>query len=365
MKFLKKAQVYVLLIVLGATILNGCKKDEISLKKGEITHENVESKTNLKGGPIGRNTVTDIDGNVYNKVIIGTQTWLVENLRTTKYRNGAPIGRVTDGAIWKNLTDAAYCWYDNDVSNKATYGALYNGYAASDSRNIAPLGCHVPTEAEWTTLINYLGGKNVASGKMKETGTMHWDSPNTGATNESGFTALPGGERYIDWHSSHFGRMGAITAYWSVSEHSASSAYYTYITVNWDRVYNGNVSKNYGISIRCIWDFDAPLPPSSSLATVSTDYPSSIGSTWATPEGDVISDGGASVTSRGFCWNTSRYPTIANSKKSAGSGTGHFVSTITGLTTGVSYWIRAYATNSAGTAYGNQIRVIPSGNSEL
>jgi uncharacterized protein (TIGR02145 family) len=139
------------------------------------------------------NTVTDIDGNIYHTVTIGTQVWMVENLKTTKYRNGDPIPNVT-GNAWAALTTGAYCWYNNDAATyKATYGALYNWYAVADSRNIAPTGWHVPTDAEWTTLTTFLGGESVAGGKLKETGTNHWTSPNTGATNETGFTALPGG----------------------------------------------------------------------------------------------------------------------------------------------------------------------------
>jgi len=138
-------------------------------------------------------SVTDIDGNVYKTIQIGTQTWMAENLKTTKYRNGDPITYLTDYATWNILNLGAYFWFNNDITNKGTYGALYNWYAATDSRNIAPAGWHVPTYDELTTLINYLGG-TLAAGKIKETGTNHWPSPNTG-TNETGFTALPGGIR--------------------------------------------------------------------------------------------------------------------------------------------------------------------------
>ena len=134
-------------------------------------------------------TFTDIDGNVYHAVVIGTQTWMVENLKTTKYSNGDPIPTAVT-----SLTPGAYCMYNNDaVTYKADYGALYNWYAVADSRNIAPAGWHVPTKTDWTTLTDYLGGESVASGKLKENGSSHWLTPNTGATNSSGFTALPGG----------------------------------------------------------------------------------------------------------------------------------------------------------------------------
>ncbi len=151
-------------------------------------------------------TVTDIDGNVYQTVTIGTQVWMAENLKVTHYRNGEAIPNVTDNATWEGLTTGAYSEYDNDINNVATYGRLYNWYSVSDIRNMAPAGWHVPTDAEWKQLEMYLGMSQAQAdatgwrgttegGKLKESGTTHWISPNTGATNESGFTGLPGGYR--------------------------------------------------------------------------------------------------------------------------------------------------------------------------
>jgi uncharacterized protein (TIGR02145 family) len=142
--------------------------------------------------------VTDGDGNVYNTVTIGTQIWMKGNLKTMKFNYGTSIPNVTDNTTWAGLTSAAYCWYNNDAATyKTTYGALYNWYAvdvaSNDGKNVCPAGWHIPSDAEWTTLTDYLGGASVAGSKLKETGTTHWLSPNTGATNESGFTALPGG----------------------------------------------------------------------------------------------------------------------------------------------------------------------------
>lgn len=144
--------------------------------------------------------VVDIDGNVYSSVTIGTQTWLVENLKTTRYRNGDPIGNVTDGDLWRNLISDAYCDYNNDSSNAETYGRLYNWFAVDDDRGIAPAGWHVATNEEWITLSTYLAGGDYLKGsresgdQLKESGTLHWANGNTG-NNKSGFTALPGGER--------------------------------------------------------------------------------------------------------------------------------------------------------------------------
>jgi uncharacterized protein (TIGR02145 family) len=139
-------------------------------------------------------TVKDFEGNVYKTITIGTQTWMADNLRTTKYRNGDAIPEVTDSSAWINLITGAYCNYNNTRNNDTivSYGRFYNLYAVTDNRNICPTGWHVSTDAEWTTLTDYLGGASVAGDKLKEKGTTHWESPNAGATNEIGFTALPG-----------------------------------------------------------------------------------------------------------------------------------------------------------------------------
>jgi uncharacterized protein (TIGR02145 family) len=139
----------------------------------------------------------DGDGNEYDTVVIGTQTWLSENLKTTKYRNGDPIYLVTDDTKWSAWQTGAYCWYENSPVNKEAYGALYNRKAAS-SDFLCPSGWHVPSEADWNELITFLGGQHYAGGKLKETGTLHWISQSQGTTNETGFTALPGGCRYLD-----------------------------------------------------------------------------------------------------------------------------------------------------------------------
>jgi uncharacterized protein (TIGR02145 family) len=137
------------------------------------------------------NNVTDIDGNVYSTVTIGTQVWMAEDLKTTHYTDGTPIPYVTDNPEIVNLKSGAYCWFNNEESNKTIYGAVYNWYATADK--LCPVGWHVSTYSDWATLIDYCGGWELAGGKLKEAGAIHWDAPNTGATNETGFTALPAG----------------------------------------------------------------------------------------------------------------------------------------------------------------------------
>jgi uncharacterized protein (TIGR02145 family) len=200
-------------------------------------------------------TVKDIDGNVYTSVTIGTQVWMVENLKTTKYRNGDLIGTTTTDTLDISLeTTPKYQWaYDGNESNVNTYGRLYTWYAVMDSRNVCPTGWHVPSDAEWTTLTTYLGGKRVAGGKLKETGTTHWRSPNTGATNETGFTALPSGYRDSD---GTYGDVVDYGAWWSSSERSTTDAYYRYMYRHSSSVYRRShySDKRNGFSVRCLRD---------------------------------------------------------------------------------------------------------------
>jgi len=196
-------------------------------------------------------TVTDIDGNVYHTVTIGTQVWMVENLKTTKYRNGDPIPNVTLDASWTALTSGAYCLYNNDAANKITYGALYNWFAVSDSRNIAPVGWHVPTDAEWTTLTDYLGGTSVAGGKLKESGTSHWITPNTGATNSNSFTALPGGFRGFNGAFNYVDYYGF---WWPTTNNSTTYAWFRYMSSNSVELFKLSDNKYYGFSVRCLKD---------------------------------------------------------------------------------------------------------------
>lgn len=146
--------------------------------------------------PYNGEYITDYDGNVYHAVTIGTQVWMLENLRVTHFRNGVPIEMQLDSAVWDyNSYLPGYCFYNNEAANIDKYGLLYNAKAILDTNLLAPAGWHIPSIEEFNTLINYLGGPDVAGGKLKEFGTGHWASPNLGASNLSGFTALPGGRR--------------------------------------------------------------------------------------------------------------------------------------------------------------------------
>jgi len=201
---------------------------------------------------INFNACADIDGNVYPIVKIGNQWWTTENLKVTHYRDGTAIPLETNNSAWSGLSTGAYCAYNNDASNESdTYGYLYNWYAITDSHNIAPSGWHVPTDAEWQTLVDYLGGASVAGGKMKATGTTYWNSPNTGATNESGFAALPGGSRYYD---GNFYDLGLNAYFWSSTESSSNYAWYRLLSYYYAYVLRSNSSKQDGFSVRLVRD---------------------------------------------------------------------------------------------------------------
>lgn len=198
-------------------------------------------------------TVTDADGNVYHTVTIGTQTWMTENLKTTRYRNGDLIGTTTPATLnISGQTTPKYQWAcAGNETNVATYGRFYTWYAVTDSRNLCPEGWHVPTNAEWATLFNYLGGENVAGGKLKEAGLTHWQSPNTGATNQTGFSALPSGYRNMD---GGFYYLGYSSFCWSSSESSANKPSCLCIDFNNSKATFGEDAKYNGFPVRCIKD---------------------------------------------------------------------------------------------------------------
>lgn len=195
--------------------------------------------------------VIDADGNSYKTVVIGTQVWMGKNLMTTRYNDYTAIPMVSDATVWSNSSTPAYCWYNNDAATyKSVYGALYNWYTVKTGK-LCPTGWHVPSNAEWTTLTDYLGGESVAGGKLKETGTSHWYPPNEGATNSSGFTALPGGQHMPD---GTFGNIEYSGLWWSTTDNTIPGAYFWYA----HQFYTGFVStgskQNAGVSVRCLKD---------------------------------------------------------------------------------------------------------------
>ncbi|MBN2281224.1 MAG: fibrobacter succinogenes major paralogous domain-containing protein [Candidatus Marinimicrobia bacterium] len=189
---------------------------------------------------------TDGDGNLYSTIKIGNQWWMAENLKATKYRNGETIQKVTDGPEWASLNvgeTPAYCAYDNNETNADTYGYMYNWYAVNDSRNIAPVGWHVPTDSDWQELSDFLG--EYPGGILKETGTIHWSSPNFGASDACGFTALPGGSRAA---SGYFSGKSNQAYFW------ATNAVARGLSSSSNLLFLNTFSGRWGISVRCVRD---------------------------------------------------------------------------------------------------------------
>jgi uncharacterized protein (TIGR02145 family) len=227
------------------------------------------NKTVMTDIPTADKTVTftfteckDGDNNYYPVVQINTQLWMAENLKTTKYNDGTAIPNVTDDLTWGGLTTGVYSDYENTSTNSNTYGRLYNWYAVDNNasskvasnggKNVCPTSWHVPSNDEWTTLTTFLGGESGTSGKLKETGTTHWTTPNTGATNETGFTALPGGERST---LGLFYSLGAAVYCWSSTGYLTTDAWYRSMYYNIANVGIFLNDKRAGFSVRCIRDF--------------------------------------------------------------------------------------------------------------
>lgn len=245
--------------------LFGSKKEATRVIIVSPQEESIQSKTEgsmeseLKNG-----SVTDIAGKEYKTVQIGDQEWTAENLNVEHYRNGDIIPEVKDAGEWSNLETGAWCYYENDSTKGKTYGKLYNWYAVNDPRGLAPEGFHIPSDAEWTALTDFLGevtktGKTDSEleywyieevgGKLKAK-TM-WDSPNIGATNATGFTAFPGGYRY---NSGEFYDIGRDGNFWSASAYNNVDAWYRNLDYDYSDVYRYGYSKGSGFSVRCVRD---------------------------------------------------------------------------------------------------------------
>jgi uncharacterized protein (TIGR02145 family) len=229
------------IIKTGLAILllgTSCKKENNTIQSSDVGNKSAASN------------ITDItDG--YASVRIGTQRWMTTNLSVTHYRNGDRIPQVKDPHKWATLTTGAWCWYNNNSDTGAVYGRLYNWYAVNDPRGLAPIGWHIPGDAEWNTLSAFLGGDAVAGGKMKEIGTTHWAPPNYGATNSSGFTGLPGGYRFND---GTFYNINYYGFWWSSTENLSDGAWYRDLLYGNSNLAKFSYYKESGLSIRCVKD---------------------------------------------------------------------------------------------------------------
>jgi uncharacterized protein (TIGR02145 family) len=294
-------------------------------------------------------TVNDIDGNVYNTLTVGTQLWMAENLKTVNLNDGTAIPQITDNSEWENLSAPAYCWLNNDeATNKAAYGALYNWYTVNTG-NLCPQGWQVPTDADWSALVSFLGDESTAGAKMKESGTAHWPFPNRGATNESGFTALPGGYRIYD--DDPWGINSGV--WWSSTENYLGDALMLLLSSDNNSAERGQLSKNSGFSVRCLKSESA-----SGLPSVTTSNSSFYSNSSAVFGGIINYDGGSPVTERGVFYGTSENPETTGTQLQIGSGSGSFSKIISELTPNIPYFVKAYAVNTTGIAYGSQTTFI-------
>jgi uncharacterized protein (TIGR02145 family) len=193
--------------------------------------------------------VTDTEGNIYKTIKIGTQVWMAENLRSTKFNDGTDITLTAGSGQWNDLSNAGYCWYDNDEpSFRQLYGALYNGYTVVTGK-LCPDGWHIPEKQEWLVLREFLGDSIKAGGKMKETGTENWQSPNRGADNSSGFTAVAAGIRYFE---GTFSSNQSYTSMWSATDASQGELWCTSLYFADTNLSLNHRSNKYGFSVRCI-----------------------------------------------------------------------------------------------------------------
>jgi uncharacterized protein (TIGR02145 family) len=316
-----------------------------------------------------QNGVKDIDGNHYKVVLIGNQLWMAESLKTTMYRNGTPIEYPgTDNDAWVNDTVGAYAWYDNEIGWKDMYGALYNWYAVKNVNGLCPAGWGVPSAADWLELENYLTSINSNNIGNQLKSCRQVDSPlgapcNTTehprwnsdlvhhGTDDYGFSGLPGGNRsYLNALFYGFGNLGY---WWSSTSADINMAWIRSLNRETGDFLQAGFNKNFGISVRCL----KGAASEASLPEVITAEVTEITTSSAISGGNITSDGGSQVTARGVVWSTNENPSIEINDGITydGTGTGEFISNLTELLPETNYYVRAYASNSVGTAYGNQM----------
>jgi len=248
MNYIKSCLIITILLGIGYSQCDANGDGELNIQDVVIEVNCILTPGCWDGEPV----CEDIDGNVYETIQIGEQLWMAENLKVTHYNNGEEIPNITNNGVWGYLSTGAYGDYDNNPTNSETYGRLYNWYAVDDSRGLCMDGWHVPSDDEYNILTDYLGGESIAGGKMKEAGFEHWNNPNAGATNESGFTGLPAG--YRDYYNGYYSGMGYNGYFWSSSEDFGFDAWYRVLDYSNSSVYRNLYYRHYGFSVRCLGD---------------------------------------------------------------------------------------------------------------
>lgn len=253
---MKKIKSLVFAVVITVGILQAQNDTMYVIRNGNVVFfskvSQVDSVIFYKPKSIVIAAVTDIDGNGYDTIRIGTQTWFKQNLKTTRYRNGDIIG--TTSPVTKDISGESapkYQWaYKGNEDTSAVYGRLYTWYTVADSRDVCPTGWHVSTQDEWSALITFLTSNNLTGGKLKEAGTVHWAEPNTSATNETGFTALPAGYR----SHSDFEYLGTYGDFWTATADNASTSWTYNLGYNTGQIYGTNSFNSEGHPVRCVKD---------------------------------------------------------------------------------------------------------------
>lgn len=235
-------------LAMAIFFVSSCSEDDNPLFTAGADYADGAIYDKSDGDSDGSTGSMDYNGYTYKVVRIGNQWWMAENLRTTRYNDGSVIPNVTDEDGWSDLTTGAWCDYNNDPGTGAEYGKIYNWFAVNTGK-LAPPGWRVPKNEEWESLSIYLGGELAAGGPMKEEGTAHWNSPNSGATNESGFTALGGGGRF---DFGPFYAMGDNAFFWASSGSGDSNAWYRTITSSGTRLVRNFDDRTAGYSVRCV-----------------------------------------------------------------------------------------------------------------
>ena len=297
----------------------------------------------------GSGTVTDYEGNTYKTVVIGNQKWMAENLRNTHLANGQAIPEVTSASVWDTLYTPGYSWRNNDEATyKIPYGALYNWYALN-ATSLCPSGFHVPSEKDMLILETFLGGRPISGGKLKEEGLRHWDGPNTGASNITGFAMLPGGYREGSGTAGFYelGRGGYLWT--SVVENAGSGPWYWGFNKDYEQTDRGWTLLTTGLSVRCLED-DA----SEGIPEVHRSEIMNITSTSAEGTGSCLA---SSLFARGICWNTEGDPDTTDSHTEIwfNNKSWWFTGRMDGLMPHTTYYVRAYAVNSKGIGYSEPV----------
>ena len=253
-----KTRILISALLLNAIFLNAQTIMNIHRNNGTVitipinTIDSITYTNGVNGIISNPGSGVTFNGYAYSSIILGNgQEWMAENLRTNKYANGDTIPNVTNNSQWAGLSSGAWAHYNNNNQYENPYGKLYNWYAVVDARNLCPSGWHIPSQSEWNILTNYLGGSNVAGGKLKITGTQYWDIPNTGATNDIGFSAVGGGLKYMSGIPTSINQYGN---WWSSTSNSGTP---WYIGLYNSSAYCGQANfpdPAYGMSVRCIKD---------------------------------------------------------------------------------------------------------------